>query len=166
MALVQMGNAEEGIDQLQEGLASRPDNILARNNLAAVSAGLGRTDEAIAHYRKVLAVRPDYVLAVTTWPGCEPRIQTPSSAMAARLSSLARRAADLTPGEADTLGTLAAAYAEAGRFAEAVQTAHTAIERATQQNKPALAESLRAQTRFYEAGQPFHEPPAPAKPRK
>ena len=36
------------------------------------------------------------------------------------------------------LGTLAAAYAEAGRFSEAVQTARRAADLATRQNKPEL----------------------------
>ena len=58
---------------------------------------------------------------------------------------------------------MAAAYAEAGRFSEAVQTAHKAVDLATQQNKQPLAESIKAKIPLYEAGTPFREkqPPAP-----
>ena len=74
---------------------------------------------------------------------------------------LAQRAIELSSGqEPAILGTLAAAYAEAGRFAEAVQTARKALELATQQNKPALAESIRAKIRLYEAGKPFRQSPS------
>ena len=71
---------------------------------------------------------------------------------------LAERAVKLSGGhEPAILGTLAAAYAEAGRFPEAVQTAHKALDLARQQNKQALAESIQAKIRLYEAGKPFHE---------
>ena len=69
---------------------------------------------------------------------------------------LAQRAVQLSGGrEPAILGTLAAAYAEAGRFPEAVQTARKALELATQQNKQALAESIKAKLPLYQAGTPF-----------
>ena len=54
--------------------------------------------------------------------------------------------------------TLAAAYAEVGRFPEAVQTARKALDLATQQNKPALAESIRAKIPLYKAADAFRGP--------
>ena len=71
---------------------------------------------------------------------------------------LAQRAAQLSDRrEPAILGTLAAAYAEAGRFSEAVQTARKALDLATEQNKQSLAESLKAKIPLYEAGTPCHE---------
>ena len=71
---------------------------------------------------------------------------------------LAQRAAQLSGGrEPAILGTLAAAYAEAGRFPEAVQTARKALELATQQNKQALARSIQAKLPLYQAGTPFRQ---------
>ena len=59
---------------------------------------------------------------------------------------LARRAVKLSDGrEPAILGTLAAAYAEAGRFPEAVQTARKALELATQQNKQAAGRIAQGQ---------------------
>ena len=63
--------------------------------------------------------------------------------------------------EPAVLGTLAAAYAEAGQFAEAAKTARLALEAAGQQNNPSLAESIRGKIALYEAGTPFHETPPP-----
>ena len=75
---------------------------------------------------------------------------------------LARRAVQLSANrEPAVLGTLAAAYAEAGRFPEALQTARKALDLATHQNKPRLAESLRAKIWLYESGTPYREPSAP-----
>ncbi len=71
--------------------------------------------------------------------------------------SLASRAVALSKGEVNALDTLAAAYAEAGQFSEAVQTAQKALELATEQKKKSLAESLKAKISLYEAGTPFRE---------
>ena len=71
---------------------------------------------------------------------------------------LAQRAVRLSGDqEPAILGTLAAAFAEAGRFPEAVQTARKALDLATQQNKQTVAKSIRAKIPLYEAGSPFRE---------
>jgi tetratricopeptide (TPR) repeat protein len=66
-----------------------------------------------------------------------------------------RRACELsgwsTPG---FLNTLAAAYAEAGKFDEAVHWSKKAVER-PEQLKPAQLEEFTAHLRLYEQGQPF-----------
>ncbi len=83
---------------------------------------------------------------------------------------LAERAVQLSDGrEPAVLGTLAAAYAETGRFPEAVQTARKALDLARQQNNQSLAESNRAKIPLYEAGTPFRDikqsaPPGSARP--
>ncbi len=71
----------------------------------------------------------------------------------------AQRAEKLSGGrEPAILGTLAAAYAEAGRFPDAVRTARNALKLALQQNNSTLAESIKAKIPLYEVGTPFHEP--------
>jgi capsule polysaccharide export protein KpsE/RkpR len=55
------------------------------------------------------------------------------------------------------LATLAAAYAEVGRFPDAMTTAQKALELATTQNNTAVADALRAQIGFYEADTPFRD---------
>ena len=54
---------------------------------------------------------------------------------------------------------LAAAYAEAGRFPEALGTARKALDLATRQQAQAMADVLRTRIALYEAGKPFHQPP-------
>jgi tetratricopeptide (TPR) repeat protein len=71
---------------------------------------------------------------------------------------LAERAMRLSAGkEPGILDTLAAAYAEAGRFPEAVQAARRALALSTQQNNPALTEALKARITLYEKASPLRE---------
>ena len=57
----------------------------------------------------------------------------------------------------EILDTLAAAYAEAGRFGEAVETAKRALNLpATKNNKP-LAEAIQIRLKLYEAGFQFRD---------
>lgn len=55
--------------------------------------------------------------------------------------------------DAGYLDTLAAAYAEAGQFGDAIKRAKEAIEQASESDK----ENIAARLRLYEAGQPFRE---------
>jgi hypothetical protein len=57
------------------------------------------------------------------------------------------------------LDTLAAAYAAAGRFDEAVQTADRALSRAGDQ--PALAAEIRQRRSLYATGRPYLAPLTP-----
>ena len=75
---------------------------------------------------------------------------------------LAQRASRLSGGNApDILDTLAAAYAAAGMFSQAQETVRAALTLARQQKLDALAETLQARLRLYEAKTPYREPPAP-----
>ena len=56
---------------------------------------------------------------------------------------------------AEAMGVLAAAYAEAGRFGDAVRTARRAISVARSLGREELARSIEAQLRNYEARRPF-----------
>ena len=52
---------------------------------------------------------------------------------------------------------LAAAYAEAGRFPEAITTAQQALQLATGQNDQAMVAALEAQLKLYQAGSSFRD---------
>jgi hypothetical protein len=68
------------------------------------------------------------------------------------------------------LGTLAAAYAETGRFPEAIATAQRALQVATAQSNVALVNALLGQIGLYQAGRPLRDtsqtaaPPTAVKP--
>jgi len=72
---------------------------------------------------------------------------------------LAERACELTHhGEPFFMGTLAAAYAEAGRFPEAVATAEKAEQLATSAGLKKLAGENRQRLELYRDAKPYHEP--------
>jgi Flp pilus assembly protein TadD len=120
---------------------------------------------ALAERRELLRSRPKDATLLNDTAWLLATAPNASARNGPEAVELAQRAVELSDGKRpEILETLAAAYAEAGRFPEAVQTARKAVELATQQNKQALAESIQAKIRLYEAGAPFHESPSsPAK---
>jgi len=71
---------------------------------------------------------------------------------------LARRANELTRGQNPIIGvTLAAAYAEAGRFPEAVMAAEAARQVANDSGNLRLAEAISGYVQLYRSGQPFRD---------
>jgi lipopolysaccharide biosynthesis regulator YciM len=91
--------------------------------------------------------------ALATWP--EARIRDGKKAV-----ELAERVDSFTQGRNIRVSiTLAAAYAEAGRFADAVKTAESALQLALAQGNPARVNSIRAQLEFYQRGSLFRDPP-------
>ena len=72
---------------------------------------------------------------------------------------MAERACELTHyGQSLFIGTLAAAYAEAGRFPEAVATAEKAEQLATTAGSKKPAGENRQRLELYRAGKPYHDP--------
>jgi hypothetical protein len=82
----------------------------------------------------------------------------PSIRNGVRAVDLAERAA-LFSRRSDplVLDVLAAAYAEAGRFDDAVSAAGAALARAREINRGELVTELEGRLRLYRAGLPFHE---------
>jgi hypothetical protein len=73
---------------------------------------------------------------------------------------LTQQAEQLAGGESpQLLDTLAAAYAEAGRYPEAVEAARRALNLPATQNNQPLAEAIQARLKLYETGSPYHEKP-------
>ena len=130
----------------------KPDYAEAYNNLRSALA------DVIRSYRKVLQVKPDDVVAANNLAWLLATCPVASLRDGAKAVKLAQRAVQLS-GEREPaiLGTLAAAYAEADHFPEAVQTARKALKLATQENDSALADDLRARIALYEAGNPFRQ---------
>ena len=60
---------------------------------------------------------------------------------------------------AGLLDTLAAAYANAGRFQEAVKTGEEALSIAKAEGENDFADSIRARIALYKKGSPFRLPP-------
>jgi protein O-mannosyl-transferase len=142
-----------------------------RAQAASTWAGQGKLQYAVQGYRAALALEPQSpdILNNLAWlmATC-PEANLRDGAEAVRL---AQQACELT-GFRRTLmvGTLAAAYAEAGQFVEAVTTAQKACALAAESGDEALAGKNQELLQLYRAGHPYHEttnaaPAVPAAPK-
>jgi tetratricopeptide (TPR) repeat protein len=160
-ALFLKGQTDEAIIHYQRALAIQPDHAKAHNNLGTALLQKGQLDEAINEFQKALAIQPSLVeaqigLAHIAWvlaTSPDPSIRNGTKAV-----ELAEQTNRLSGGNNPIIAaTLAAAYAEAGRFPEAITTAQRAEQLATSQNNTALAAPLEAELKLYQAGSPLHE---------
>ena len=163
--LANCGQADAAIAHFQKALELKPDSAVARQNCDMVLALRQSLLQWLAERRAAVRSRPSDVklLGDTAWI----LATNPNASIrnAAEAIELAQRAVKLS-GNQDSraLDTLAAAYAEAGRFPEAVQAAQQAIDLALQQNKPAVAAAIKARRQAYEAKTAFREPPGAVSP--
>jgi tetratricopeptide (TPR) repeat protein len=75
-----------------------------------------------------------------------------------RAVELAERALRLSGGKIPIIfRVLAAAYAENGQFAQAIETAQRGAELANNQGNPALASELQSNIALYQAGRPLRD---------
>ena len=157
-ALLRMGSVDEAIAHFQKALQIKPDYAEAHNILGYALLKKGNADEAITHFQKALQINPDSVEAQNNLAWVLATALQVSLRNGSKAVELAQRANQLTGGRNPAvLGTLAAAYAEAGRFPEAVETAQHALQLAETQSNTALADAIRSQLKFYAAGHPFHQ---------
>jgi tetratricopeptide (TPR) repeat protein len=158
LALLGEGKPEEAIVHFRKAVATAPGSVEAHVSLATALHQAGRTAAALDEWRLVLRAVPDDVgvLAQAAWAlATSPTASVRSGAEAV---TLAERAVHLTGGrEPSVLDALAAAYAEARRFPDAVRTAERALDLARQQGNPALAVAVDARLASYRAGAPWRE---------
>jgi Flp pilus assembly protein TadD len=154
-ALLRQGRANEAIMEIQRALELKPDDAEACCDLGICFSRIGRMDEAIVQYRKAIELQPQLLAAqnnlawaLATSP--EPSVRNGSEAVA-----LAEKANWISQaGDPLILRTLAAAYAEAGRFPEAVLTAKQALALAVAQSKTGLTNVLQTEIGLYQTNSP------------
>ena len=162
-ALASQGKSTEAIEQYRHVLKTDPNHAPARNRLGELLLVMGRFDEAGRHFFKVLETAPNDIAALNNAGWLLATAPDASLRDGPRAVELGERASRLAGGENPALlDTLAAAYAEAGRFAEAVRTARRALELAMAANDETLANGIRKHLQVYQAGSAYREPGSPA----
>jgi len=152
------GELTEAIAQFRKALEINPGDAEARNNLGSTLALNGEVGQALVQFRQALDLKPDsiYILNNLAW-----WLATASDAPlrnGGQAVVLAEQANQLTDGSNPMiLRTLAAAYAEAGRYKEAGAAARLAAELALEKKNNSLARMLQQEIKLYEAGLPLHE---------
>ncbi len=158
IGLAQKGRLDAAIQHLEKAMKLAPGFTDGYFYLGAMYANRGRLAEALVQWRRLLELQPNNALALNSMARVLATAGDASLRNGAEAVTLAERAARLSGGrEPVLLDTLAAAYAEAGRFPEAVQTERRALDLAAQGQSPQIAQELRSRLSLYEAGKAFHE---------
>lgn len=155
------GNPEAALTNYQELLQLTPDPI-ALAKVGQMLCQLDRSGEAISFYRTTLIAFPNLapVLNNLAWVLATDSAATNRNGPEA--VQLAERACALTDRRDPVLiGTLAAAYAEAGRFTEAIQAAQEARDLAQVVGQPEVVEKNRQLLELYRSGKAYREPAPP-----
>ena len=120
---------------------------------------------AITQFQKILELDPRHAGAQNNLAWVLATCPDASLRDGKRAMDLARQAEQLSGGNhPEILDTLAAAYAEAGRFGEAVETAKRALNLPAAKNNKPLAEAIQIRLKLYEAGFQFRDPGQTASP--
>jgi Flp pilus assembly protein TadD len=161
--LVRAGKPREAIAEFTTVLQLEPTSVDARRGLAMALVSLGRFEEAAAPLAEALRLRPDWppALKLMAWiRATAPEASLRNGPEAVRLAG---QACQLTGGQdSDALDALAAAYAEAGRFDEAVRAARDAAALARAQGRTDAAAQIDLRVKLYESGKPYRVTSAPA----
>jgi len=166
LALARAGRFKEAIARYEEALRVQTDNAQVHNNLGNALRQTGRLTEALGHYQEALRVKPDSVSALTNLALIRATQGDPQFRNGEEAVRLAERVCALTGREnVGCLDTLAAAYAEARRFDDAVATAEQAVALARSAKQEALADEIVSRVALYRDRRPYRavaSPPAPS----
>jgi tetratricopeptide (TPR) repeat protein len=155
-ALLQRGNLTEAVQHFEQAVRIKPDYAEMHYNLAVVLIRQGNVREAVRQYEQVMRIKPDsaevennlaWLLATSTLAdGGDP----------VRAVALAQHACELTGNRVPRhIDTLAAAYAAAGRFSEAIATAQKAIELARSTGQTQLVREIENRLQLYRDGRSY-----------
>jgi tetratricopeptide (TPR) repeat protein len=139
----------------ERALQSRPVYPEVENNMGLALLKEGRPGEAIAHWERALANEPDFVLALNNLAWILATFPDASIRNGDKALKLAERANQLSGSkDPSVLRTLAAAYAENGRFTEATAIAENGLKLAKTQDNSALAKIFESDLAHYRANTP------------
>jgi tetratricopeptide (TPR) repeat protein len=152
------GRWQDAIDAYKQAIRINPDYAEAYYNLGLAYGNLGLGADAIGAYRLAIRLRPDDAEArnglawlIATHPEIKNRDTSEAISLARGVCELANYK------DPRFLCTLAAAYASAGRFSEAVDTANKALSLANASNQPQLRNAIQHHLSFYTQGKPYIE---------
>jgi tetratricopeptide (TPR) repeat protein len=158
VALESQGELAEAIRHLRHAIHVDPGFGDGHKNLGTALAEIGRREEALRHLLEAARLEPESPepLNNAAWYlATDPESSPGEREEAIRL---AQRAAALTSGHHPiVLDTLAAAYASAGRFEDALAAAERALIGARREGDPQFAAEIRERIELYRRDQPYQK---------
>lgn len=158
MALLQANRIPEAVEHFQQAVTLEPGLVEAHNNYGYALLRSGKPEAAIAQYQMALLLKPDYAGPANNlaWVlATSPRTEVRNGARAVEMAERANRLSEAP--NVVMIRTLAAAYAEAGRFNDAITTAQRAMEIAAAQRNGSIAARLQKEIAQFQAGQPLRD---------
>lgn len=160
LVLARQDKLDEALVQFAEAQRLAPEDGQVRLTRAGVLEEAGRIGEAVADYREAVRLKPerrDWANHLAHLLATHPNAEIRDGAEAVRLAEGVCEASGRK--DAAFLDTLAAAYAETGRFQQAIATATEALSVAQASGKADLATAIRSRIELFKAGQPFRVAP-------
>jgi Tfp pilus assembly protein PilF len=152
------GQFKASAEQYQAALQSNQSDIRALVNYAGVLPLLGRPKEAIECLTRALQLEPDSVEALNNLAWILATSSEPMLRDGAKAVRCGKRACELSQfKQAAFIGTLGAAYAEAGEFPKAIATAQRAIEVANKTGESELSTRNQQLLGLYRTGKAYRE---------
>jgi protein O-mannosyl-transferase len=161
-ALLQKGRLAEAMVHYRKFFEIEPENVEARNILGTALIQQGRIREAIEQWQGALAIEPENGNAASNLAWVFATCPDDSIRDGRRAVELAEKALRISGGKIPMiLRVLAAAYAEDGRFSQAIESAQRGADLATSQGNSGLAAELQSNIALYQAGTPLRDPSLP-----
>jgi Tfp pilus assembly protein PilF len=155
---LELGNMGESLAHLEKALEIEPNFGDAHYNLGNTYLKMGRTADSLIHYKKAVELNPNDTEAMNNMAWILATSPDPLTRDGSMAVEIAMRADRLTRSKSQiTSATLAAAYAEAGRFPEAIEAAQRALQLATSEGNTSRVNSIRAQLQLYQSGAAFRD---------
>jgi len=157
-ALLKKGQVTEAMVHYRKFLELEPASVEARNTLGTALIQQGHVREAMDLWQESLAIQPENGNAASNLAWVFATCPEDSIRDGTRAAELGETALRISGGKIPMIyKVLAAAYAENGRFADAVETAKRGAELATTQGNPALATELESNLALYQSGTPLRD---------
>jgi Flp pilus assembly protein TadD len=162
-AFLAEGKYEEGVQLAQRALDRRPGTPAVEAEVAFGLDRLGRIDEAVQHYRAAVNGDPNLAEPLISLAWILSTDGDNRRTNATEAVDLAERACVLTKnGNGRSFAVLAAAYAEAGRFDEAVTAITNALRMASAAGDHTQVQNDQRLLGLFSVHRPYHLHPSPA----
>ncbi len=155
LALAEKGDAEAALGEFAKSAELRPSAI-AHHHLGNTLIQLGRVPDAVASFDAALNINPGFMASANNlaWLLATHEAVRDGAKAVTLAEGLCQKSEAQTAGNLDTL---AAAYAETGRFDEAIETAQEAIRLAKAEGDVQKSQRIQKRLALYQQGQPFRE---------
>ncbi len=145
-------------DVVTRNYSLRQGYARAELKLGMISTDNHQFSDAINHYQRVLELDTNSVPALNNLAWLRATAPDPNLRNGDEALRLAERACQITKyKEAFLIGTLAAAYAELGRFTNAVTASEQACAAALAQGQKEVADANTQMLELYKSGRPYHQ---------